>query len=36
MCDLNNFDVIIGNTFVDAHEVDIFCNGSKLRVCAKS
>jgi hypothetical protein len=26
MCDLNNFDVIIGNTFVDAYEIKIFRN----------
>jgi hypothetical protein len=36
LCDLNNFDVIIGNAFLDDYEVDIFCNESKLRVCAKS
>jgi len=36
MCDLDNFDVIPGNTFVDAYEVNIFRSGGKLRVCAKS
>ncbi len=35
MCDLNNFDVILGNTFLDAYEVDIFHNGGKLKVHAK-
>ncbi len=36
MCELNNFDVIIGNTFLDDYEVDIFRNKSKLKICAKS
>jgi hypothetical protein len=35
LCDLNNFDVIIGNTFLDAYKVNIFHNGGKLKVCAK-
>jgi hypothetical protein len=33
--DLNNFDVIIGNTFLDAYKINIFYNTSKLRVYAK-
>jgi len=36
MCDLNNFDVILGNIFLDAYEVDILHNKGKLKVCAKS
>jgi hypothetical protein len=35
LCDLNNFDVILGNTFLDAYEVDILFSKSKLRVHAK-
>jgi hypothetical protein len=35
LCDLNNFDVILGNTFLDAYEVTILCNGHKLKFCAK-
>jgi hypothetical protein len=35
LCDLDNFDVIIGNTFLDVYEVDILHNGGRLRVCAK-
>jgi len=35
MFDLNNFDVIIGITFLDAYKVDIFHSRSKLKVCAK-
>jgi hypothetical protein len=26
LCDLNNFDVILGNTFVDAYEINILRN----------
>jgi hypothetical protein len=33
--DLDNFDVIIGNAFLDAYEVDILCSKSKLKVHAK-
>jgi len=36
LCDLDNFDVIIRNTFLDACKVDILCNGNKLKVCAKN
>jgi hypothetical protein len=35
LCDLNNFDIILGNTFLDAYEVTILCNGHKLKFCAK-
>jgi len=35
LCELNNFDVIIRNTFLDVYEVDIFHNRSKMRVHAK-
>ncbi len=35
MCDLNNFDVILQNTFLDAYEINIFYGGSKVKVCAK-
>ncbi len=35
MCDLDNFDVIIKNIFLDAYKVDIFYNKSKLGICAK-
>jgi hypothetical protein len=34
MCDLNNFGIIIGNTFLDAYEAAILCNGGKLKVYA--
>jgi len=26
LCDLNYFDIILRNTFLDAYEVNIFCN----------
>jgi hypothetical protein len=32
---LNNFDVILGNTFLDAYKINIFYNRSKLKVYAK-
>jgi hypothetical protein len=32
---LDNFDVIIKNTFLDAYKIDIFYNKSKLGICAK-
>jgi hypothetical protein len=32
---LDNFDVIIKNTFLDVYKVDIFYNKSKLGICAK-
>jgi hypothetical protein len=35
LCDLNNFDVIIRNTFFNAYKVNILHNGGKLRVHAK-
>jgi hypothetical protein len=35
LCDLNNFDVLLGNTFFNVYEVDIFDNGSKMKVSAK-
>jgi hypothetical protein len=35
LCDLDNFDVIIGNTFLDAYKVDILHNEGRLRVYAK-
>jgi hypothetical protein len=35
LCDLDNFDVIIGHTFLDAYKIDILCNGGRLRICAK-
>jgi hypothetical protein len=35
LCDLDNFDVILKNTFWDAYEVDIFHNKGRLRVRAK-
>ncbi len=38
LCDLINFDVILGNTFLDVYKIykiDIFCSGGKLKVCAK-
>ncbi len=35
LCDLDNFDVIIKNTFLDAYKIDIFYNKSKLGICAK-
>jgi hypothetical protein len=36
VCDLNNFDVILRNTFLDAYKVYILRNGDKLRVHTKS
>ncbi len=35
LCVLNNFGVIIRNTFWDAYKVDILHSGSKMKVCAK-
>jgi len=35
LCELDNFDVIIRNTFLDVYEVDILHNGSKMRVHVK-
>ncbi len=36
LCDLNNFDVIPRNTFLDAYEVNILYSEGKLKVCANS
>ncbi len=36
LCALDNFDVIPGNTFLDAYKIDIFHSEGKLRVCASS
>jgi hypothetical protein len=36
LCDLDNYDVIIGNTFLDAYKINIFCNKGKLIICAKN
>ncbi len=35
LCDLNNFGVILRNTFWDAYKLDIFQSGSKVKICAK-
>jgi len=35
LCDLDKFDVILGNTFLNVYKVNILHNGSKLRVHAK-
>jgi hypothetical protein len=35
LCDLNKFDVILGNTCLDAYKVDILCNENKLKIWAK-
>jgi hypothetical protein len=35
LCDLDHFDVILKNTFLDAYKVNIFHNKSKVRKCAK-
>jgi hypothetical protein len=32
LCELNNFDVILRNTFLDVYEVDIFHNRSKVKI----
>jgi hypothetical protein len=29
LCDLNNFDVILGNTFLDAYKIDFLYSGGK-------
>jgi hypothetical protein len=36
LCDLDSFDVILGNTFMDAYKVDILRIGSKVKFCAKN
>jgi hypothetical protein len=35
LCDLNNFDVILGNIFLDVYKVDILYNKNKVRAHAK-
>jgi hypothetical protein len=35
MCDLDKFDVILRNTFLDAYEVDILRSKGKLKIHAK-
>jgi len=35
LCDLDNFDVIFENTFLDAYKINIFHNKSKLKIRAK-
>ncbi len=35
LCDLNNFDAFLGNTFLDAYKIDILCGKNKVRICAK-
>jgi hypothetical protein len=35
LCELDNFDVILRNTFFDVYEIDILHNGSKMRVHVK-
>jgi hypothetical protein len=35
LCDLNKFDVIIINTFLDAYKANILYNEGKLRIHAK-
>jgi hypothetical protein len=35
LCALDNFDVILENTFLDAYEKDDLCNKSKLKIQAK-
>jgi hypothetical protein len=29
LCNLNNFDVILGDTFLDAYKIDFLYNGGK-------
>ncbi len=35
LCDLDNFNVILKNTFLDAYKVNTLQNRSKVRICAK-
>ncbi len=35
LCDLNNFDAFLGNTFLDAYEVHILCGKNKVRIYTK-
>jgi hypothetical protein len=35
LCDLDNFDIILGNTLLDAYKVSILRSGGKLKVCSK-
>jgi hypothetical protein len=32
LCDLDSFDAILRNTFLDTYEVDILCNGNNVRL----
>jgi hypothetical protein len=36
LCDLDNFETILRNTFLDVYKVDIIRNAHKTRVCTKS
>ncbi len=36
LCDVNNFDVILRNTFLDTYKVYIFHNEGRLKVLAKN
>jgi hypothetical protein len=35
LCDVDNFEAILGNTFLDVYKVDIFRSAHKARVCTK-
>ncbi len=35
LCDLNKFDVILRNTFLDAYKINILHNESKLKIHSK-
>lgn len=35
LCDLNNVDATLGNTFLDASKVNILHNKNKVKFCAK-
>ncbi len=35
LCDLNYFDIILGNTFLDAYEINILSNKNKVKICTK-
>ncbi len=35
LCDLNYFDIILGNTFLDAYEIDILYDGNKVKIRTK-
>jgi hypothetical protein len=36
LCDINNFEVILGKTVLDVYEIDILHNEGRLKVHAKS